>query len=984
MNQKRITNQILEQKNYTLNSTLNYLFNISNMKKLFSYLLISSMVVLSSCTNYDDQFDDLNTQINTLKSQIEGFSSLSSGLTALQGTVASLQTAIANIPVTPATDISGLESTQAALQTALTALATEVTALQTTLATAATSTDVADLTAALDKVKADLADLLASNNIYTPADAVNGLVINSASSLTVAEALGDKLAIVNGSVKIENTAAAAMDNTRLQALADKLVTITGKLTYTHSGSSVSSVDFNNLTSTGDLTINQNAPISLPKLTTAAAVDLSATTSLKVTSVSAPELTSVTSLVDVSFSQATSFSMPKFKGESGNKALSITLKSKSTIDLAAYDTANSDTGLEETGHSLTLRGPSAVALPLFITGTLDTDAEVLTMVGLKSAPTTSAAKLKEVHLHNLQGAITFGATYSKLEIVDIIGTYEKTGTATVVAGPRLTDVTLGSANIETLTLAGALGEVTITNAGSLASVTTSGGMRSFSVTGATSLTELTLGHGANASSTLKRSDLVVSGATSLTKLTADSINNANKLTIEDNTELTTVSLAALVAVSTEVDASKKALVPVVQIDNNKFTVQSFQLPSAYQATPAVTGKITSDSGLNGLQKYFDKAIAVAKSKVYVEYDYVLKALDAAGKVYETGSDNTDTASVTYGATAALAVSVKADNSTAFAAINVSPDTRTYNDTDAVFQTNSSEITGSALSNSNVDPVISFNGGEGAVSTTLNSTWTGLISDFNASDLSTFVPEIAASLQAKVDAAGYDYAITSHNDYGAKATYVPQVLTGGSVDYTVLSTAGAQTRYVFVGVGTTIATGTLATADKGGLADAIVNAFHKVGSPLSGVWSAVSNSDDNIVLTRLKRVGGTARTPIQDLGYTSYPSLAYTGYSSATTQTNAMLEGASFRAIKTEAKGWRLRAVNNDQDYNASNLEAGANAFNFTENGGAASISASAVGAAGQFATSSSTMQISFANVVKADYTADGGGSPASTVDFTAWL
>ena len=67
------------------------------MKKLFSYLLISSMVVLSSCTNYDDQFDDLNAQINTLKSQIEGFSSLSSGLTALQGTVASLQSAINNI-----------------------------------------------------------------------------------------------------------------------------------------------------------------------------------------------------------------------------------------------------------------------------------------------------------------------------------------------------------------------------------------------------------------------------------------------------------------------------------------------------------------------------------------------------------------------------------------------------------------------------------------------------------------------------------------------------------------------------------------------------------------------------------------------------------------------------------------------------------------------------------------------------------------------
>jgi len=61
-----------------------------------------------------------------------------------------------------------------------------------------------------------------------------------------------------------------------------------------------------------------------------------------------------------------------------------------------------------------------------------------------------------------------------------------------------------------------------------------------------------------------------------------------------------------------------------------------------------------------------------------------------------------------------------------------------------------------------------------------------------------------------------------------------------------------------------------------------------------------------------------------------------------------------------------------------------AFNFTEDGGAASISAAAVGAAAQFATSSSTMQIPFASVVEADYTADGGGAAASTVDFTAWL
>ena len=181
MNQKRITNQILNQTNYTLNSTLNYLFNISNMKKLFSYLLISSMVILSSCTNYDDQFDDLNTQINSLKSQIEGFSSLSSGLTSLQGTVASLQSAVAALPktATPATDISGLEAAVAALQTALSG--------------AATSAEVAALTADLAATQAALDASIAAAS--TPATDISGL------EATVAE-LKTSLAAASTSAEI--------------------------------------------------------------------------------------------------------------------------------------------------------------------------------------------------------------------------------------------------------------------------------------------------------------------------------------------------------------------------------------------------------------------------------------------------------------------------------------------------------------------------------------------------------------------------------------------------------------------------------------------------------------------------------------------------------------------------------------------------------------------------------------------------------------
>ena len=284
MNQKRITNQILEQKNYTLNSTLNYLFNISNMKKLFSYLLISSMVVLSSCTNYDDQFDDLNTQINTLKSQIEGFSSLSSGLTALQGTVASLQSAIANIPVTPATE-SGLGP--AALEAALTSLAAELMLYKLALATAATAAEVAALQTALTAAQADLTELLAANNVYT-----GNLTINTASTLTAAEALGNKLSIINGNVTITQNAANDLNATTLQSVVDKMVTITGTMTYTQSGTGVTAVDFTNLTGVTDLKVDQEAPVSFPALVSAANVTVASNS--KVTSVSLPKLATVTS------------------------------------------------------------------------------------------------------------------------------------------------------------------------------------------------------------------------------------------------------------------------------------------------------------------------------------------------------------------------------------------------------------------------------------------------------------------------------------------------------------------------------------------------------------------------------------------------------------------------------------------------------------------------------------------------------------------
>ena len=247
MNQKRITNQILKQTNYTLNSTLNYLFNISNMKKLFSYLLISSMVVLSSCTNYDDQFDDLNTQINSLKSQIEGFSSLSSGLTSLQGTVASLQAAVASLPqtATPATDISGLEASVAALQAALSGAATsaEVAALTADLAATQAALDAsiaanATATAAAQTaLEAALATAQASNTTATDALAATlaDLEAELATAATAAEVAEISTAIAANQAALvlaigENATASANNSTDIADLAASLEALTATIT----------------------------------------------------------------------------------------------------------------------------------------------------------------------------------------------------------------------------------------------------------------------------------------------------------------------------------------------------------------------------------------------------------------------------------------------------------------------------------------------------------------------------------------------------------------------------------------------------------------------------------------------------------------------------------------------------------------------------------------------------------------------------------
>jgi hypothetical protein len=621
MNQKSITNQISKHE-LSLNSTLNYLFNISNMKKLFTYLLISSMVVLSSCTNYDDQFDDLNSQLNTLKSQIDGLAAVSSGVTALQGTVSSLQNAVAALPktATPATDVSGIITNQTALTAALTALAVQVDAIKTSLAGAATAADVAALAASLATAQTGLSELLASNNVYTP-DATNGLVINSAASLTVANSLGDRLGIINGKVTVSNTLAAAMDAAVLATVVGKMGTITGGLEYTHSGTGVTSVDFTKLTSAGSITVAQSAPLSFPMLSTTGVVTLTLDT--KVTSVSFPKLVSVTSFnADaITASKATSADLSSLVRYANNFTVTV---DTGNVNLSAF--VNTNTLGVATTKTLTIAGAETLTAPLLTSGALV--ANDLTEVALPLwtyFPGSSFTSATTVTLPSVTGQSS-----APLSKIDLTAVATSAVTVNITAATKLISTVLTTyvsidatshTSLKSLTLGGKFDDVTLTTASKLDALSLSGTAVDVKVTG-TDLSDITLAYTPAIIST-DLSSLDISTNLKLTSITAATVNDLGSLKIVGNTKLETLSMAALATAGTTTAA-------LVDITGNKLVVDNVQQPSSSTAVPVITRKISS-ADFGGLKAYLaDAATQVGTTgSVKVVADDVLKSTDTSG-------------------------------------------------------------------------------------------------------------------------------------------------------------------------------------------------------------------------------------------------------------------------------------------------------------------------------------------------------------------
>jgi PBP1b-binding outer membrane lipoprotein LpoB len=165
--------------------------------------ILAGALVLVGCQNYDDQFDNLESQISALASTVAGLSQVQSDLSALAGTVASLSSTV-----------NGLGDTiDTAVADGLTDIQSDIEAIETAVADVASSEEVAALQDAVDASQEDLDDLLAASSVFT-----GDVVVNSTQTLDAFLAMGAGLNIVNGNVNI--TVTTQMDQTKVQELVD--------------------------------------------------------------------------------------------------------------------------------------------------------------------------------------------------------------------------------------------------------------------------------------------------------------------------------------------------------------------------------------------------------------------------------------------------------------------------------------------------------------------------------------------------------------------------------------------------------------------------------------------------------------------------------------------------------------------------------------------------------------------------------------------
>lgn len=181
------------------------------MKKGLLSLLALSLTVVG-CQNYDDQFDELTSQITSLQTAVDGLTGLTQSVSNLQSTV------------------DGLSSVLTQHSTELDEISTALAALAASLDADVATTDLGIISSTLADIRAGLNELLQASSVIN-----QNVVITNEATLEYAESListdpDSPNVIVNGRVEVNYTTFTSSGTAiidRIDAVVGKIATVLG-------------------------------------------------------------------------------------------------------------------------------------------------------------------------------------------------------------------------------------------------------------------------------------------------------------------------------------------------------------------------------------------------------------------------------------------------------------------------------------------------------------------------------------------------------------------------------------------------------------------------------------------------------------------------------------------------------------------------------------------------------------------------------------
>lgn len=515
------------------------------MKKGLLSLLALALTVVG-CQNYDDQFDELTSQITSLQSTVDGLTGVSSAITALQSTVAAISSAITS-------GNSAAAAANAATAASLATVSQTLADLQASLGNVAQAGDLAAISSTLADVQADVRELLEANAVIN-----QDITINNAATLEYVNTListgdDDPNVIVNGKVDINTTsfspAITADELAQVNAIAAKLATILGDgaglpgltvnsatpLTFTNlafidDSYSIIGSDQDDAalrTVSGGLTTNYPGAQDYSQLTSVGTVVIS--NSVSATSVDFSN-TTVTSIDD----DTTSVGVLVF-----NNAGSINLGTAPFTSLTANAATSINVDATSFTAATTIEGTSAATIDLNA-ATASTGGLTITGTGTTIIHADALASSGNVTVND-SGESHFGAL-AQAGTLDITAT-----TASNFAALTDTDAaaSIGGETVILTVLAAATGTLTLPDATAANLPAFVGG--ALTAPEATSVTLLSIGHAdlsadkaATISLTEQAVDFTVAAATDFPALTTLNVTG------KDVTGVTTVALAVTAA------------------------------------------------------------------------------------------------------------------------------------------------------------------------------------------------------------------------------------------------------------------------------------------------------------------------------------------------------------------------------------------------------------------------------------------------------